>query len=80
MTYAELVSGISASGLGFRPQGWDLGLKARFWASRLGFWPHGQDFGLEAREEMDRWTERREGGEGEISAFLGSGPKGDKVQ
>ena len=33
--------------LGFKPQGWDLGLEAGVWASRLGFRPRGRDLGLE---------------------------------
>ena len=52
--------------IGFRPQSWDLGLKAGIWASRLEFGPQGQDLSLEAGVGgIDG-----EGGEGKISAYV----------
>ena len=43
-----LVVGIWAFELGYRPQGWYLGLRAGIWALALGFEPQGWDLGLEA--------------------------------
>ena len=44
--------------LGFKPQGWNLSLKAEIWASRLRFEPWGWDFSLRAdisglRQKLD---------------------------
>ena len=46
--------------MGFRPQGWDLGLKAGIWASRPGC--RGEAEGEEGEEEEEEEEE-----EGEIS-------------
>ena len=37
--------------LGFGPQDWDLGLKARIWASRLRYGPGGWGAGMKKKEE-----------------------------
>ena len=44
--------------LGFGPQDWDLGLKARIWASRLRYGPGGWGAGTKKEEKEEKEKEK----------------------